>query len=90
MDHVALDHQVLVDELGRVGVVGVDAAYLGGSEIDLVDALALEEGTDGGLVGQIKFGVGAGDQVGVALGLQCRERWPNRPCRDGRRRRCGH
>ena len=71
MDHVALDHQVLVDEFGGVGVVGVDAADLGGSEIDLVDALALEKGADGGLVGQIKFGVGAGDQVGVTLGLQC-------------------
>ena len=70
MDHVALDHQVLVDEFGGVGVVGMDAAYFGGSEIDLIDALALEEGADGGLVGEIKFGVGSGDQVGVALGLQ--------------------
>jgi len=26
VDDVGLDHQVLVDELGRVGVVGVDAA----------------------------------------------------------------
>ena len=71
MDHVALDHQILVDELGRVGVVGMDAAHLGSSEIDLVDALALEEGADSGLVGEVKFGMGAGDQVGVSLGLQC-------------------
>jgi hypothetical protein len=27
MDDVGLDHQVLVDEVGWVGVVGVDAPY---------------------------------------------------------------
>jgi hypothetical protein len=29
MDQVRLDHQVLVDEIGTVAVVGVDAAHLG-------------------------------------------------------------
>ena len=35
VDHVSLHHQVLVDELGRVGVVGVDAAYFGCGQVDL-------------------------------------------------------
>jgi hypothetical protein len=39
VDDVGLDHQVLVDELGRVGVVGVDAADLGRGQIHLVGPL---------------------------------------------------
>ena len=63
LNHVGLDHQVLVDEVGRVGVVGVDTAYLGGGQVDLVWAFGFEEGSDGGLVGQVKLGVGTGDDA---------------------------
>jgi hypothetical protein len=40
VDEVGLDHQILMDEVGRVAIVGVDAADPGGGQIDLVDALA--------------------------------------------------
>ena len=33
MDEIGLDHQVLVDELGRKGIVGVDAADLCGCQV---------------------------------------------------------
>jgi hypothetical protein len=63
---VGFDQEVLVEEFGWVGVVGVDAADLGGGQVDLGRALFGEEGLDGGLVGQVQFGVGAGDEMGVA------------------------
>jgi hypothetical protein len=64
VDDVGFDHQVLVDEFRRVGVVGVDAANLGGGEVDLVGLFGFEKGAHGGLIGEVEFGVGAGDDVG--------------------------
>jgi len=34
MDHIGLDHQVLIDELGRVAIIRPDPADLGRGEID--------------------------------------------------------
>jgi hypothetical protein len=44
-----------------VGVVGVDAADLGGGQEDVVRLFGREEGFHGGLAGEVEFGVGAGD-----------------------------
>lgn len=63
LDHVGLDHQVLVDEVGRVGVVGMDAPHLGGRQIHLVRLLRAEELRDRCLIGQVEFGMSAGDDV---------------------------
>ena len=72
INHVSLNHEVLVDEFGRVGVVGMNAAYLGGGQVDLVRLFSLEEGAHGGLVGQVQLGMGAGEDAfgGVASGQQ--------------------
>ena len=70
MDDVGFDHHVLVDELSGVSVVGVDAADLGSSKVDLVWLFRLEESPYGGLVGQVQLGVGAGNDVGLAQALQ--------------------
>ena len=70
VDHVGLHHQVVVDEVGRVDVVGVDAADAGGSQVDLVGALGGKEGAHGGLVGQVQLGVGAGENVAGRLALR--------------------
>ena len=70
LDDVGFDHQVFVDELRRVGVVGVDAADLGSGEVDLFGLFGSKEGVDGSLVGQIKLGVGAGDDVLAPGGLE--------------------
>ena len=53
VDEVGLDQQVLVDEVVRIAVVGVDAAHPGGGQIDLVDALAGEEAIDRRLVEEV-------------------------------------
>ena len=42
VDHVAFNHQVLVDEIGPVGAVGVDAADPGGRHEHRVDLLPVE------------------------------------------------
>ena len=63
IDDVGLHHQVLVDEFRRVSVVGVDATHLGSGQIDLVGLFFCKEGVDGGLVGQVEFGVRAGDDA---------------------------
>ena len=56
VDHVALDGEVLVDELGREGVVGVDSADLGGGQVDLVRSLGFHEFPDGRLVEEVELG----------------------------------
>ena len=63
VDHVGLDHQVVVDEIGRIGVVGVDSADPGRGQDDKVRLLGLHEITHGGLVGQIQLGMRARDQL---------------------------
>ena len=67
VDDVGLDGEIVADEFGRIFVVGVDAADLGGGEEDVVGLLLLEEGVHLCLIGQIQFGMGASEQVGVTL-----------------------
>ena len=43
MNYIRLNGKVLVDELGRVCVVCVNSAYLGSSEIDLINRMGFEE-----------------------------------------------
>jgi len=71
VDDVDLDGDVLVDEVGRVSAVGEDATDLCGSEHHVFGARLIVEGFDGALVDEVELGVGAGDDVGVAAGLQC-------------------
>ena len=42
-DDVGLDDEVVADEVGRVGVVGEDAAYFGGGEEDILGLFFGEE-----------------------------------------------
>lgn len=69
VDDVGLDHQIFVDKLRRVGVVGMDAADSGRGEIDLVGLFFFEEFLDSGLVGEIELAVGACDEVECLAGL---------------------
>lgn len=72
LDYVGLNHQVLVDEVGWVGVVGVDAAHQGGGQVHLIWPFQVEKPLHGGLIGQVKLSVGSGDDLGwrCALGQQ--------------------
>jgi hypothetical protein len=87
VNDVGLDHQVLVDELGRVAVVGVNAADFGGGQVNLVGAFLGKEGIDGRLIGEVEFGVAAGEDLGrgarVAGGRAARWRIAQLP-HDGR------
>lgn len=70
VDHVGLDRQVVANELGRIAVVGDDAAHLGRGQEHVFRPVFSEEGIDRCGVGQIEFGVGALQDVRVALGFQ--------------------
>lgn len=70
VDDIGLDLEVDRDEFGRVGVVGVDAADLGGGEDDVAGAVAGEEVVDGGLAGEVEVGVGAEEEVVEAEGAE--------------------
>ncbi len=67
VDDIGFHHQILVNELCRIGVVGVNATDLGGGQVDLIGFFGFEEGAHGGLVGEVQLGVGAGDDVGDEL-----------------------
>jgi hypothetical protein len=55
VDDVGLDHHVLVNELGGVGVVGVYATDLGRGQNNLVWFLALHEFPHRGLIAGVEF-----------------------------------
>jgi hypothetical protein len=60
VDDVVLDGEVFVDEVGAVGVVGVDAADAGGGDENVVGLFGLEEVEGGALVEEIEFLAGCG------------------------------
>ena len=62
LDDIGLHHQVVVDEVRRVGTVGVDAPDQGGRQDHLVRLLGGKEMPHGRLVGEIEFGMGAHQQ----------------------------
>ena len=70
VDQVRLDHQVLVDEVGAVDVVGLDATHPRGGDEDVVRLLLGQEGLHRALVQQVQLGAAAGEDVRVAAGLQ--------------------
>ena len=67
VEDVGLHHQVFVDELAALDVVGVDAADFGGGEKHDVRAFRGEEAGRRRLIEEIKFSVGAQHQVFIAV-----------------------
>jgi len=70
VDDVGLDHQVGVDELGRIGAVGMDTADPGGGQHHVIDGLAAEELPHVGLTGEIELGMGPGNDMRTSALLQ--------------------
>ncbi len=66
VNHVGLDHQVLIDEFRRIGVVGQNATNLRRGHVNLVDALILEKCPDVGLLSEVKFAAVARNDIGIA------------------------
>ena len=69
-DDVLLDSEVLKDEVGAVLQVCHDAAHMGCGNDDILGPLLVEELLNRHGIHQVKFLVGAADEVGVALALQ--------------------
>jgi hypothetical protein len=67
---IGLDHQVLIDEFSRIGVIGMDTASLSGSEEDVFRFFLGEEIRHCLLVDEIQLGMGPGDEVCVAVFLK--------------------
>eukprot|EP01022_Parablepharisma_sp_SALTPOND_P036279 TRINITY_DN9838_c0_g1_i1.p1 TRINITY_DN9838_c0_g1~~TRINITY_DN9838_c0_g1_i1.p1 ORF type:complete len:1069 (-),score=237.17 TRINITY_DN9838_c0_g1_i1:780-3986(-) len=63
VNHVAFDHQVFIDELRRIAVVGQDPAHPGGGEDDPVGLLRRHELRHLALIGEVQLRVGAGDEL---------------------------
>src|SRR4051794_7238773 len=67
---VDLDPQVVAEEVDGIGVVGEDAADLGGGEDDIPWLGLGEERENRVPILQVQFSGGASDQVGEALRLE--------------------
>lgn len=65
LNNVVLDGKIDGDEIGRVGIIGVYAPNLGGSEKNVFWFFRREKSLDRSLVGEVEFGVCAGNDVGV-------------------------
>lgn len=70
VDDVARYHHVFVDKLGRIGIVGMDAPYLGRRQIDLIDAFILKKHLHFPLVYQIQLGMAARYDFAITFDLQ--------------------
>lgn len=70
MHDIRLDHQVLVNELCGIGIVGVYTPHHGCGQIDVGWSFILEKRTHIRLAGQIEFGVGACNDLDTTLLLK--------------------
>ena len=70
MDDVVLDLEILIDELGRIGGIGVDTAHLGSSQNDVVRFFSRKKVAYGLLLSKIKFCMAANAQVFIARAAQ--------------------
>ena len=70
VEHVALNHEVVVEKIGPVGIVGVNAAHFGGRQQHVVRLLVGKKPRHRGLVAQVQLGRSARYQVGVARAAQ--------------------
>lgn len=63
---VLLYLEILVDEVGSIGVVGQNASYVGGGEDYCFGLLGIEEFFYGSGIKKVELCVGAPHEVGVA------------------------
>ena len=70
MDHVALDHQIFINEFGRVAVIGNNSTNFGSRQNNHIRPLFLHKSLHGRLIFQIKLAAGAGYQFNLITALQ--------------------
>jgi len=69
VNDVALHHQVVVNELRRVGVIGPNTPHPGGSQDHHIRPLSLHEVAHGRLFQQVQFGACASEDLQVLAAL---------------------
>ena len=70
VDKVGLDHEVVVEKLGRVMVVGPDAADLGGSDDDIIGTVVTIELVHRLLIAQVQLLAGPKNQIVKASAVE--------------------
>lgn len=70
MNHIHFKHHVVVHEVGQCPGVGCDTTHLGGCEKHILRAFFFKKAAHTLLVGQIKLGVSACDDVVIPLAFQ--------------------
>src|ERR1017187_8933347 len=70
MDQVGLDHQILVNKVGPIRVVGVNSADLGGGNINVVGPDLRKKVDDGFLIQKVEFPVSPRQDTAIAVSLQ--------------------
>jgi len=70
MEYVGLNDKIIVDEISRVSIIGVDASHFGCSQEDIFRSLTLEKVVYVSLDFKIEFLMGPQDEVLVTLGLE--------------------
>jgi hypothetical protein len=70
IDHIGLNLQVVADKVGRIGVVGVNAAHPGRGQKDKLRALLGKKCVHRLRLLQIQIGVGAKEEISETAALQ--------------------
>ena len=55
MNDIRLNHQIFIDEVGWIDIIGVDPPDAGGREIDLVDTRGFEKSCHRGLINKVEI-----------------------------------
>ncbi len=63
LNQIRGDHEIVVEEVGRVGVVGVDSSDFRGGDEDDIGTVFRHKLTGGALVAQVEFGARRGELV---------------------------
>ena len=63
VNDIGLNHQIVIDEVRRIGVVGVNPTHPGRCQNHHIRAHILHEGMHRGLISEIQLDMGAGDQL---------------------------
>ena len=70
MDDIHLKHHIIVHEVGQRTLVGDDAAYLGGTEENVLGLLSGEERLYLVLTAEVELGMSTGDDIAISLALE--------------------
>ena len=70
MNHIILDRQIFPDKLGRIGIVGNDAAHFGGGKEYVRRAFSLKKPPGGSRISQVQIRMATRDDIGVSASRQ--------------------